>query len=222
MSVLSDKDIISLCRNKSAIIPFFEDQVQPASYDVKLGSTFRIMSKDSEYGVIDPMMHQPGLTEEYDAVDQIFFLRPKDFVLGITAEYVSVPDFLVARLEGKSSLGRIGLVVHSTAGWIDPGFHGNITLELANLTNKPIALTPGMPIGQICFMELSSRVDRPYGSEGLGSKYQGNTKPTESKLYTQNTVSNPVESSNPQDSGGSIKVGENVPGDRTLPSRNES
>ena len=136
---------------------------------------------------------QPDLTElvTIDA-DEPFILHPGEFVLGQTLEWVELPDDLVARLEGKSSLGRLGLLIHSTAGYVDPGWKGNLTLELSNVANLPIALYRGMKIGQISFFRMSSPVERPYGSKELGSKYQGQSSPTESAFYRDFETRSPV------------------------------
>ncbi|MFV2063059.1 MAG: dCTP deaminase, partial [Chloroflexota bacterium] len=115
--------------------------------------------------------------------DKPFILNPGEFVLGQTLEWVELPDNVVARLEGKSSLGRLGLLIHSTAGYVDPGWKGTLTLELSNVASLPIALYFGMRIGQISFFEMSSAVERPYGSKGLGSRYQGQSTPTASGSY---------------------------------------
>ena len=134
--------------------------------------------------VIDVKLNQEDLTELVEiADDDCFILHPGEFVLGSTAERVSVPDDLVARIEGKSSLGRLGLLIHSTAGFIDPGFDGHITLELANVANLPITIYPGMKIGQVSFLRMTTSADHPYGSSALGSKYQGQRGPTPSRYF---------------------------------------
>lgn len=182
--VLSDVDIERRCRHpnpdmKIGIVPFSPQRIQPASYDVALSYQFRYFRKGA-HSAIDPMNTVEGLTKlrKLMAGDK-YMLHPGDLVLGMTVEHFSIPTDLCARVEGKSSLGRIGLVIHSTAGWIDPGFKGNITLELSNNAPLPIVLTPGMLIGQIAFMKLENASRRPYGSDGLGSKYQGHVEPTE-------------------------------------------
>jgi dCTP deaminase len=186
VSVLSDKDIKWQMRKGTiGIEPFDASRVQPASYDVSLSSKFRVFSGTAKK-IIVPGELDPDLmrTEDLTASDKKYLvLGPNQFVLGMTCEHVRIPPFVCARIEGKSSLGRIGLVIHSTAGWIDPGFEGKITLEISNDAPLPIRLVPGMLIGQIAFMYMSSVVERPYGHPDLGSKYQGHTEPTESR-YT--------------------------------------
>ena len=161
------------------IKPCYPQRVQPASYDVCLGNKFRYFRKGAHVA-IDPTKEIEGLTKLRSLTEgQTYVLHPGDLVLGSTVEWFKIPADIAARVEGKSSLGRVGLVIHATAGWIDPGFEGNITLELSNQAPLPIVLTPGMRIGQIAFMKLQNAAERPYGSEGLGSKYQGHTEPTE-------------------------------------------
>lgn len=156
--------------------------IQPASVDVRLGSAFRLF-RHQPGAFIDPDTSEPGLTELTTlSGHEVFVLEPGDFALGCTLETVTLSPAIAARLEGKSSLGRLGLVVHSTAGWIDPGFSGQITLELSNLSPLPVILRPGRPIGQLCVMRLSSPASRPYGSPELGSKYQGQCGPTPSRV----------------------------------------
>ncbi len=157
--------------------------MQPSSIDIRLDRFFRVF-ENHRYPHIDPAQEQSELTREVEPVgDEPFILHPGEFVLGQTSEWVELPDDLVARLEGKSSLGRLGLLIHSTAGYVDPGWKGNLTLELSNVANLPIALYCGMKIGQISFFEMSSPVERPYGSKELGSKYQGQSSPTESQFF---------------------------------------
>ena len=142
------------------------------------------VKNDNRYAYIDVRQSQPDLTELLSITgDEPFILHPGEFVLGQTLEWVELPDDLVARLEGKSSLGRLGLLIHSTAGYVDPGWKGNLTLELSNVASLPIALYQGMRIGQISFFRMSSPVERPYGSAGLGSKYQGQSEPTASAFH---------------------------------------
>jgi dCTP deaminase len=163
--------------------PFDPDLVQPASIDVRCDRRFRVF-RSSRYGYIDVRREQPGLTELVEAADdEPFILHPGEFVLGATLERIALGHDIVARLEGKSSLGRLGLQVHSTAGFIDPGFDGHVTLELTNVCNLPITLYAGMKIGQLSFLELSAAAERPYGGSGLGSKYQGQVGPTESAYW---------------------------------------
>jgi len=159
--------------------------MQPSSLDVRVDRYFRVF-RNSRYPYIDVKAEQEELTElvEVDG-DEAFILHPGEFVLGSTLERVTLPDDLVARLEGKSSLGRLGLLIHSTAGFIDPGWDGHVTLELSNVANLPITIYPGMKIGQLSFVQLSEPAERPYGSAGIGSKYQGQRGPTPSR-YWQN------------------------------------
>lgn len=157
--------------------------VQPSSIDVRLDRFFRLFD-NHKYPFIDPAEDQPELTRlvEVDA-DQPFILHPGEFVLGSTYELVGLPDDVAARLEGKSSLGRLGLLTHSTAGFIDPGFSGHVTLELSNVATLPIKLWPGMKIGQMCFFQLSSAAEKPYGSAEYSSRYQGQRGPTASRSF---------------------------------------
>jgi len=184
VSVLSDRDIRSaLEAGEVAIRPYDPADLQPSSVDLHLDRSFRVF-RNNRYPYIDVRAPQPDLTELLSvADDEPFVLHPGEFVLGQTLEWVELPDNLVARLEGKSSLGRLGLLIHSTAGYVDPGWKGNLTLELSNVANLPIALYFGMKIGQISFFKMSSPVDRPYGSPGLGSKYQGQSEPTASAFH---------------------------------------
>ncbi len=184
MSVLSDRTIIAaIAEGRLCIEPFAAEHVQPSSVDVRLGRHFRVF-EHSRYTHIDVRAPQPDLTQGIAvAEDEPFVLHPGEFALGTTLERVGLPYDLVGRLEGKSSLGRLGLIIHSTAGYIDPGFSGTITLELSNVAKLPIPLYPGMFIGQISFLTMTTPVDRPYGSPGLGSKYQDQERPTESKVH---------------------------------------
>ncbi|MGO4535768.1 dCTP deaminase [Leifsonia sp. 2MCAF36] len=182
--LLSDRDIkAELSSGRIALEPFQVEMVQPSSVDVRLDRFFRLFD-NHKYPFIDPAEDQPELTRfvEVDA-DQPFILHPGEFVLGSTFELVSLPDDVAARLEGKSSLGRLGLLTHSTAGFIDPGFSGHVTLELSNVATLPIKLWPGMKIGQMCFFRLSSPAERPYGSAEYSSRYQGQRGPTASRSY---------------------------------------
>jgi dCTP deaminase len=157
--------------------------IQPSSIDVRLDKFFRVFD-NHKYPHIDPASDQSDLTRQVEvAADETFVLHPGEFVLGSTYEVVGLPDDIAARLEGKSSLGRLGLLTHSTAGFIDPGFSGHVTLELANVATLPIKLYPGMKIGQLCFFRLSSPADHPYGSEKYGSRYQGQRGPTPSRSH---------------------------------------
>ena len=184
MGVLADGDIrAALLEGRIRIDPFDPDCLQPSSVDLHLDREFRVFHSH-RYPLIDPRAEQPDLTElTIIAADDRFILHPGEFVLGQTLEWVELPDDLVARLEGKSSNGRLGLLIHSTAGYVDPGWKGNLTLELSNVAKLPIALYFGMRIGQISFFAMSSPVERPYGSKGLGSRYQGQSTPTASGAY---------------------------------------
>ena len=184
MSVLSDRDIRTQLESGRVVIrPYDPADLQPSSVDLHLDRRFRVF-RNNRYPFIDVRQRQPDLTELLQiADDEPFILHPGEFVLGQTLEWVELPDDLVARLEGKSSLGRLGLLIHSTAGYVDPGWKGNLTLELSNVANLPIALYFGMKIGQVSFLEMSGPVERPYGSEGLGSKYQGQSEPTASAFH---------------------------------------
>jgi dCTP deaminase len=184
MSVLSDRDIrASMEAGRIRIDPFDPGCLQPSSVDLHLDGDFRVF-RNNRYPYIDVRALQPDLTELVSvAEDEQFVLHPSEFVLGQTLEWVELPDDLVARLEGRSSLGRLGLLIHSTAGYVDPGWKGNLTLELSNVANLPIALYRGMSIGQISFTRMTSPVERPYGSRELGSKYHGQSSPTASQFY---------------------------------------
>ena len=182
--LLSDRDILSeLDSGRVQLEPLTRDMIQPSSIDVRLDKFFRVFD-NHKYPHIDPAADQSDLTREVEVnSDETFVLHPGEFVLGSTYEIVTLPDDIAARLEGKSSLGRLGLLTHSTAGFIDPGFSGHVTLELANVATLPIKLYPGMKIGQLCFFRLSSAADNPYGSEKYGSRYQGQRGPTPSKSH---------------------------------------
>src|SRR5512135_1347927 len=184
MSVLSDRDIAAaLASGRVRIAPYDAADLQPSSVDLHLDRSFRVF-RNTRYAFIDVRQPQPDLTELLRVEDdEPFVLHPGEFVLGQTLEWVELPDDLVARLEGKSSLGRLGLLIHSTAGYVDPGWKGNLTLELSNVANLPIALYFGMKIGQISYFRMTSPVDRPYGSKELGSKYQGQSEPTASAFH---------------------------------------
>jgi len=184
--VLSDVTIERLIgEGRIGIDPYDAKLLQPSSLDVRVDRYFRVFN-NSLYPYIDVKQEQPELTSlvEIDD-DRPFILHPGEFVLGSTLERVTLPDNLVARLEGKSSLGRLGLLIHSTAGFIDPGWDGHVTLELSNVATLPITIYHGMKIGQLSFMELSEPARTPYGASGLGSKYQGQRGPTPSR-YWQN------------------------------------
>lgn len=182
--LLSDRDIrAEVSSGRLGIDPFEPEMVQPSSVDVRLDSLFRVFD-NTKYTHIDPAMRQDELTSLVEpAPGEPFVLHPGEFVLGSTLEICTLPDDLAGRLEGKSSLGRLGLLTHSTAGFIDPGFSGHITLELSNVANLPITLWPGMKIGQLCLLKLTSAAENPYGSSAVGSKYQGQRGPTPSRAY---------------------------------------
>ena len=182
--VLSDRDIrASLESGRLVIRPYDPHDLQPSSVDLHIDRSFRVF-RNNRYAFIDPRKPQPDLTELLTvADDEPFILHPGEFVLGQTLEWIELPEDIVARLEGRSSLGRLGLLIHSTAGYVDPGWKGNLTLELSNVANLPISLHYGMKIGQISFVRMSSPVERPYGSPDLGSKYQGQSQPTASAYH---------------------------------------
>jgi dCTP deaminase len=182
--LLSDRDILSEIEAKRIVIaPYDEAMIQPSSIDFRLDRFFRVF-ENHRYPHIDPAADQSDLTREVEPDgDEPFILHPGEFVLGSTFEVVTLPDDLAARVEGKSSLGRLGLLTHATAGFVDPGFSGHVTLELANVATLPIKLYPGMKIGQLCFFQLSSPAEHPYGSEKYGSRYQGQRGPTPSRSY---------------------------------------
>nr|WP_228046502.1 dCTP deaminase [Saccharopolyspora sp. HNM0983] len=182
--MLSDRDLRkALDEGRLELDPFDATMIQPSSIDVRLDRFFRVFD-NSRYTHIDPAEQQDELTSLVENPDtDPFVLHPGEFVLGSTFEGVRLPDDLAGRLEGKSSLGRLGLLTHSTAGFIDPGFTGHITLELSNVANLPITLWPGMKIGQLCLFQLSSPADFPYGSKQAGSRYQGQRGPTPSRAH---------------------------------------
>ncbi|HEY0692515.1 MAG TPA: dCTP deaminase [Kribbella sp.] len=182
--LLSDRDLRKeLESGRLGLDPLDDAMVQPSSIDVRLDRFFRVFN-NTRYTHIDPSKRQDDLTTLVESGDEEpFVLHPGEFVLGSTFEAVSLPDDLAGRLEGKSSLGRLGLLTHSTAGFIDPGFAGHITLELSNVANLPITLWPGMKIGQLCLFRLSSAAEHPYGSAAAGSRYQGQRGPTPSRAY---------------------------------------
>ena len=166
-----------------ALEPWDPQMMQPSSIDVRLDRFFRVF-ENHRYPHIDPAADQSDLTREVEPEgDEPFILHPGEFVLGSTYEVVTLPDDVAARVEGKSSLGRLGLLTHATAGFVDPGFSGHVTLELANVATLPIKLYPGMKIGQFCFFRLSSPSEHPYGSEKYGSRYQGQRGPTPSRSF---------------------------------------
>ncbi len=182
--ILSDRDIqAELDKGRLVIDPIGEAAVQPSSIDLRIGGSFRVFA-NHRYSAIDTRNPQPDLTELVEvANDEPFLLHPGEFVLGATHERVALPNDLVARLEGKSSLGRLGLLVHATAGFVDAGWDGWLTLELSNVATLPIMIYAEMKIGQLALFRLSTPADRPYGSAELHSKYQGQRGPTASRFY---------------------------------------
>jgi dCTP deaminase len=184
--VLSDRTIRRLLEEgRIGIDPYDETLLQPSSVDVRVDRLFRVFH-NARYPFIDVRERQEDLTELVEIDDeQPFILHPGEFVLGSTLERLQLPDDLVARLEGKSSLGRLGLLIHSTAGFVDPGWDGHVTLELSNVANLPITIYYAMKIGQLSFVQLTEPAERPYGADALGSKYQGQRGPTPSR-YWQN------------------------------------
>jgi len=186
--LLSDRDLkAALASGRMGLDPYDEQMVQPSSIDVRLDRYFRVFA-NHRHTHIDPAVAQDDLTDlvEPDG-DEAFILHPGEFVLGSTLEVISLGDDLAARLEGKSSLGRLGLLTHSTAGFIDPGFSGHVTLELSNVANLPIKLYPGMKIGQVCVLLLTSPSQHPYGSSVYGSRYQDQRGPTPSRSHLRFT-----------------------------------
>jgi dCTP deaminase len=182
--VLADRTIRRLvAEGRIEVDPFDEALIQPSSVDVRVDRLFRVF-RNSRYPYIDVKQAQEELTELVEIDDeQPFILHPGEFVLGSTLERIKLPDDLVARLEGKSSLGRLGLLIHSTAGFIDPGWDGHVTLELSNVANLPITIYYGMKIGQLSFVQMSEPAETPYGATAIGSKYQGQRGPTPSRYY---------------------------------------
>ena len=182
--LLSDRDIrAAIDQGRITLEPYDAEMVQPSSVDVRIDRYFRVF-ENHRYPHIDPSVEQAELTRLVEPEgDEPFILHPGEFVLGSTYEVVSLPDDVSARLEGKSSLGRLGLLTHSTAGFIDAGFSGHVTLELSNVATLPIKLWPGMKIGQLCFFRLTSPAEAPYGSGAQGSRYQGQRGPTPSRSF---------------------------------------
>lgn len=182
--ILSDRSIrAAIAEGRIVIDPLADDAVQPSSVDVRLGNGFRVFA-NHRYPFIDVREEQPELTELIEVEDdEPFILHPGEFVLGATLERIALPDDIVSRLEGKSSLGRLGLLIHSTAGFIDAGFDGYVTLELSNVATLPIAIYPGMKVGQFAFFQLDQPAEFPYGSAETGSKYQGQRGPTASRYH---------------------------------------
>jgi dCTP deaminase len=181
---MSDRDIrAEIELGRIGLEPLEMDLLQPSSFDVRLDRFFRLFD-NHKYAYIDPAEDQSDLTQLIEVpADEPFILHPGEFVLGSTFEFVTLPNDIAARLEGKSSLGRLGLLTHSTAGFVDPGFKGHVTLELANVSNLPIKLWPGMKVGQLCFFKLTSPSENPYGSAKYGSRYQGQRGPTASRSF---------------------------------------
>lgn len=182
--LLSDRDFkLEIDTGRIKIDPYDPALIQPASIDVRLDRYFRVFD-NHKYPHIDPAVEQPDLTRLVEVgADEVFVLHPGEFVLASTLEQITLPTDLASRLEGKSSLGRLGLLTHSTAGFIDPGFSGHVTLELSNMATLPIKLYPGMRIGQLCMFRLSSPSTHPYGAKVYGSRYQGQRGPTASRVY---------------------------------------
>ncbi len=182
--LLSDRDIRTELESGRVVLePYDPAMIQPSSVDVRIDRLFRLFD-NHKYSVIDPAQEQPELTRLIEVEQgEAFVLHPGEFVLASTFEVVTLPDDVAARLEGKSSLGRLGLLTHSTAGFIDPGFSGHVTLELSNVATLPIKLWPGMKIGQLCFFRLSSPAEHPYGSSEYGSRYLGQRGPTASRSF---------------------------------------
>ena len=180
----------AIASGRIGLSPLLDDAIQPSSVDVRLGATFRVFA-NHRYPVIDVKADQPELTEVVHCDDgEPFVLHPGEFVLGATIERITLPADIVARIEGKSSLARLGLVIHSTAGFVDAGFDGEVTLELSNVATLPILLYPGMKIAQFAFFPLDRPAEKPYGSGATGSKYQGQAGPTASR-YHLNTITPP-------------------------------
>ena len=186
--ILSDRSLLAeIEAGRLVIDPLEPGAIQPSSIDLRLDNRFRVFH-NARHPYIDVKQPMDDLTELIEVKqDDAFILHPGEFVLASTFEVVGIPSHLAARLEGKSSLGRLGLLTHSTAGFLDPGFQGHVTLELSNVANLPITLYPGMRIGQVAVFQLTTPAERPYGSAGVGSKYQGQRGPTPS-LYWRNFV----------------------------------
>jgi dCTP deaminase len=182
--ILSDRDLVALMASGRLVVePLGEEAVQPSSIDLRVSNQFRVFA-NTRYPYIDVRQPMEGLTELVQTEEgEPFILHPGEFVLGSTVERVVIPIDMVARLEGKSSLGRLGLLIHSTAGFVDAGFQGHLTLELSNVANLPITIYPGMKIGQISLFQMTSAAEHPYGSSGLKSKYLDQDGPTPSRFF---------------------------------------
>jgi len=184
--ILSDRTVREqLAAGRIVVEPLDESLIQPSSIDVRMSNLFRVF-RNHTAGIIDVKRDMTSLTELIEMPEdgsEPFMLHPGEFALGSTMERIALPDDLVARIEGKSSLGRLGLLIHSTAGFIDAGFDGHVTLELANVASLPITLYPGMKIGQVSFMRMTTPADKPYGKGATGSKYQGQRGPTPSRYF---------------------------------------
>ncbi|WP_269928353.1 dCTP deaminase [Kocuria massiliensis] len=193
--LISDHDIREeIDRGRIRLDPYDPEMLQPASIDVRLDRYFRLFD-NHKYPHIDPSKDQPELTRLIETKPgEPFILHPGEFVLGSTYERVTLTNDVAARLEGKSSLGRLGLLTHSTAGFIDPGFSGHVTLELSNMATLPMMLWPGSKVGQLCFFRLSSPTDHPYGSGAYGNRYQGQRGPTASRSYQNFHITDTSES----------------------------
>ena len=179
--LLSDRSIMEAIKEENLIFPYNRDNLQPCSYDVTLDNVFKTISRDHGTSYIDAVTKETIDCSYFTMNNNNYTLMPGEFVLGSTIETVKIPNGIAARFEGKSSLGRIGLSTHITAGFIDPGFRGNITLEIHNVNAVPIMMHAGMKIGQLCFMTLDNEAERPYGSSELGSHYQGQNTVTEAR-----------------------------------------
>ena len=188
--IFSDRSIKeAIASGRIAVTPYTEEFVQPSSNDLRVDRYFRVF-ENHKYSMIDPRKRQEDLTKIVEVPPgEPFVLHPGEFVLGATLERVTLGNDVVARLEGKSSLGRIGLLIHSTAGFVDPGFDGHLTLELSNVASLPIAIYPGMKLGQISYYLMTTEAENPYGSSEAGSRYQGQRGPTPSKVHQDFTVS---------------------------------
>lgn len=179
--LLSDHSIMEAIKEENLILPYSRNNLQPSSYDVTLDNVFKSISRDHKTSYIDGVTKEPVDCSYFTTNKKTYTLMPGEFILGSTIETVKIPKGIAARFEGKSSLGRIGLSTHITAGFIDPGFRGTITLEIHNVNVVPILMHAGMKIGQLCFMTLDQEVERPYGSSELGSHYQGQNTVTEAR-----------------------------------------